>query len=73
MNKFNINVSNELLILINKDIEKDQRQLRKCIKSLRDIMSLDEKVNMQRFCKYLEKKIITSRTLLFEIENINNK
>jgi hypothetical protein len=67
-----IKVSKELLILINQDIQKNEKQLRKCIKNLKnqkEQISLDKKVNMQRFQKYLEKKVCFMREILFEIEN----
>jgi hypothetical protein len=66
----NIKVSDELLILIKKDIEKDEKQLRKCIKNQKEQISLEKKVNMQRFQKYLEVKIIHAQKKLFEIENL---
>ena len=64
-----IKVSKELLILINQDIQKDEKQLKKCIKNSKYQMSLEKKVNMQRFQKYLEKKVCFMREILFEIEN----
>tara|TARA_R100000781_G_C4002953_1_gene100977 strand:+ start:214 stop:420 length:207 start_codon:yes stop_codon:yes gene_type:complete len=66
----NIKVSDELLILIKKDIEKDEKQLRKCIKNQKEQISLEKKVNMQRFQKYLGNKIYYARKKLFEIENL---
>jgi SOS-response transcriptional repressor LexA len=69
-----IKKSKELLILINQDIKKDEKQLRKCIKNIKDQMNLEDKVNMQRFKKYLENKIYCARKKLFEIEiEIENK
>lgn len=64
-----IKASNELLDLINKDIEKDQQKLRKCIKNSKYEISLSKKVNMQRFEKYLNKTISYKVKILFEIEN----
>jgi hypothetical protein len=64
-----IKASNELLDLINKDIEKDQQKLRKCIKNSKYGISLSEKVNMQRYEKYLNKTISYKVKILFEIEN----
>lgn len=64
-----IKASNELLDLINKDIEKDQQKLRKCIKNSKYEISLSKKVNMQRFQKYLNKTISYKVKILFEIEN----
>jgi topoisomerase IA-like protein len=64
-----IKVSDELLILIEKDIEKDEKQLRKCIKNQKEQISLEKNVNLQRYGKYLEKKISVMRSILFELEN----
>ena len=64
-----IKESDELLILIEKDIEKDEKQLRKCIKNQKEQISLEKNVNLQRYGKYLEKKISVMRSILFELEN----
>lgn len=65
---------NELIILIGDDIDTEKRKLRKCIKNIKDQINLKDKVNMQRFQKYLENKIYHARKKLFEIEiEIENK
>ena len=65
---------NELIILIGDDIDKEKRKLRKCIKNIKDQINLEDKVNMQRFQKYLENKIYYARKKLLEIEiEIENK
>lgn len=62
---------NALLILIQSDIDKYKRRLKKVLKELEYQITLEKKVNLQRYKKYLEIKISHARKEIFEIENLN--
>jgi len=60
---------NNLEIIIQKEIEKEKRQLRKIIKESKQQITLEKKVNMQKIQKYVENKISYMRKYLFQVEN----